>query len=107
MIFDFNIPYSPSQTDPYAPSAGFFERAEKATEYALDIPVRIIFCIACIAKLALYGIACAFSFGQSRTFNRNFMHALQGSLVQPLYLGISILGIFAPMNAEKLERQLP
>lgn len=105
MIFDFNVPYSADPNNEERP-VGFMERAERAGSHVLNIPIQILTAIVQIAKLALFAVACAFTFGQSRLYNNEFMDTGKSLLLQPLHIAIAILGVFAPIKADNLEGKL-
>lgn len=94
MIFDFNYSYE---------DFSFNKRAELAINHICHIPERIINVIAQSVKFIFMILAAAFTFGQSKLLNHGVLLAGGRTLTNLLGILTSTLGIFAPLNAAKIQ----
>ena len=101
MIFDFDMPYS---TSGYVVGgklpASLFKRAERFVVHALNIPIHLIKTIIELFKFSLLYYANIFTFYQSEFIKKHTIAAHKESSKQLVSIPLSIVGLFAPMNAE-------
>lgn len=108
MIFDFNVPYQPTNTNDtkvYTQGevsekyATFGQRAEIAASHVLRLPEKLVNTVMQIVKAALFAIAAIFTFGQSEFLVGELRLACKRAVINMAGIGTSLIGFFAPVNA--------
>lgn len=100
MFFDFNISYSGPNSIPCG------ERAGIMMSHLVNIPARIVSTVVELAKLIFFTIFAALSFGQSDYMNGGVRISANKLAISSAGIGISIIGIFAPVNALTWQAQV-
>lgn len=111
MFFDFNIGYPKNQccievdsSKKETASAG--KRARMALVHLSNVPIKFIKAISELAQLILAALFAGVCFGQSTKMNDNVVFAAKKYIITSFDCDISLVGFFAPINAEKWKRDV-